>query len=128
MGSWIRYCSVKLSCEERRCRKDIVHIEILEDGFKVAGGKNTGEVELKFSITDKDGNFLDPVYCIAHVSTEYTAIGDWFIDSPTHAGTNLLPGQKMTIKMDVYRGGIDENGTFYERNGRRRVQCRVLRL
>ena len=95
--------------------KDIVHIEILEDGFKVAGGKNTGEVELKFSITDKDGNFLDPVYCIAHVSTEYTAIGDWFIDSPTHAGTNLLPGQKMTIKMDVYRGGIDENGTFYER-------------
>ena len=95
--------------------KDIVHIETLDDGFRVKGGKNPGEVELKFSITDENGNSLAPVYCIAHVRTEYTAIGDWFIDSPTHAGTNLLPGQKMTIKMDVYRGGIDENGTFYER-------------
>ena len=95
--------------------KDIVHIEALEDGFKVSGGQNPGKVELKFSITDEKGNSLAPVYCIAHVSTEYTAIGDWFIDSPTHAGTNLLPGQQMTIKMDVYRGGIDENGTFYER-------------
>ena len=94
---------------------DIVHIETLEDGFKVAGGKNPGEVELKFSITDENGNSLAPVYCIAHVRTEYTAIGDWFIDSPTDAGTNLLPGQQMTIKMDVYRGGVDENGTFYER-------------
>ena len=96
-------------------KNDIVHIEALEDGFKVSGGQNPGEVELKFSITDENGNFLAPVYCIAHVRTEYTAIGDWFIDSPTHAGTNLLPGQQMTIKMDVYRGGIDENGTFYER-------------
>ena len=95
--------------------KDIVHIETLDDGFRVKGGKNPREVELKFSITDENGNALAPVYCIAHVRTEYTAIGDWFIDSPTHAGTNLLPGQQMTIKMDVYRGGIDENGTFYER-------------
>ena len=95
--------------------KDIVHIEALEDGFKVSGGQNPGKVELKFSITDEKGNSLAPVHCIAHVRTEYTAIGDWFIDSPTHAGTNLLPGQQMTIKMDVYRGGIDENGTFYER-------------
>ena len=95
--------------------KDIVHIEALEDGFKVSGGQNPGKVELKFSITDEKGNSLAPVHCIAHVRTEYTAIGDWFIDNPTHAGTNLLPGQKMTIKMDVYRGGIDENGTFYER-------------
>ena len=94
---------------------DIVHIETLSDGFSVKGGQNPGEVELKFSITDENGNSLAPVYCIAHVRTEYTAIGDWFIDSPTHAGTNLLPGQQMTIKMDVYRGGIDENGTFYER-------------
>ena len=95
--------------------KDIVHIETLDDGFRVKGGKNPGEVELKFSITDENGNSLAPVYCIAHVRTEYTAIGDWFIDSPTHAGTNLLPGQQMTIKMNVYRGGIDENGTFHER-------------
>lgn len=95
--------------------KDIVHIETLDDGFRVKGGKNPGEVELKFSITDENGNALAPVYCIAHVRTEYTAIGDWFIDSPTHAGTNLLPGQQMTIKMDVYRGEVEENGTFYER-------------
>ena len=95
--------------------KDIVHIEPSDDGFRVNGGKNPGEVELKFSITDENGNTLAPVSCIAHVRTEYTAIGDWFIDSPTHAGTNLLPGQQMTIKMDVYRGGVDENGTFYER-------------
>ena len=96
--------------------KDIVHIEALEDGgYKVKGGENPGEVDLKFSITDENGNSLAPVYCTAHVRTECTEIGDWFIDSPTDAGTNLLPGQQMTIKMDVYRGGVDENGTFYER-------------
>ena len=95
--------------------KDIVHIETSDDGFKVKGGRNPGDVELKFSITDENGNSLAPVSCTAHVRTKYTAIGDWFIDSPTDAGTNLLPGQQMTIKMDVYRGGVDENGTFYER-------------
>lgn len=115
-GQWDTVLLSKIEFANREdAEKDIVHIETLDDGFRVKGGKNPGEVELKFSITDENGNSLAPVYCIAHVRTEYTAIGDWFIDSPTHAGTNLLPGQKMTIKMDVYRGGIDENGTFYER-------------
>ncbi len=115
-GQWDTVLLSKIEfANHEDAEKDIVHIETLDDGFRVKGGKNPGEVELKFSITDENGNSLAPVYCIAHVRTEYTAIGDWFIDSPTHAGTNLLPGQKMTIKMDVYRGGIDENGTFYER-------------
>ena len=115
-GQWDTVLLSKIEFANREdAEKDIVHIETLDDGFRVKGGKNPGEVELKFSITDENGNSLAPVYCIAHVRTEYTAIGDWFIDSPTHAGTNLLPGQKITIKMDVYRGGIDENGTFYER-------------
>ena len=115
-GQWDTVLLSKIEFANREdAEKDIVHIKTSDDGFKVKGGKNPGEVELKFSITDENGNALAPVYCIAHVRTEYTAIGDWFIDSPTDAGTNLLPGQQMTIKMDVYRGGVDENGTFYER-------------
>ena len=103
--------------DEEDATRDIIRIETLEDGdgFKVKGGQNPGDVELKFIIADEYGKLIDPIYCTAHVRTEDIAVGDWIIDSPTHAGTNLLPGQWMTVKMDVYYGGTDKDGKFYER-------------
>ena len=103
--------------DEEDATRDIIRIETLEDGdgFKVKGGQNPGDVELKFIIADEYGKLIDPIYCTAHVRTEDIAVGNWIIDSPTHAGTNLLPGQWMTVKMDVYYGGTDKDGKFYER-------------
>ena len=91
----------------------IVELKKDGDGIWIRPGEKPGQVSLEFKLSDENGKKLSPIYFTVYVDENYYTIDAWHIESKFNAGTQLLPGETMTVAPELYYEEIDQNGEIH---------------